>query len=331
MVGIRPTHPTGLMTVFFDLEGPLSPQDNAYELMGLIPEGHTLFAVISRYDDLLTLEEKPGYEPGDTLALILPFLAAHHLMAEDVLGVSRRARLVDGARELVARLLSQDWNVYIISTSYSPHAHRIASELGVCQDNVACTPFPGEGARSPLDQMSWELILEKEAQILKHSPLGDDKAIRLLLDGFYWQQLPAMGWGDPLKRIVVMGGGRKAAAARAFAAKRNVDLTNVIAVGDSITDAAMLSAVGEAGGLAVAFNANSYALPHATAAVASITLQDLAPLLWAWERGGREAVQKVCSQQPNADWLVDRRLTPEVIERHQVARRASRGDAAALG
>lgn len=128
-----------------------------------------------------------------------------------------------------------------------------------------------------------------------------------------------------------MGGRRKAVAARAFAAERNVDLADVVTVGDSITDASLLSVVAEAGGLAVAFNANSYALPHATAAVASTSLQDLARLLWAWERGRQKAVRTICRQQPTADWLVGRCLTPEVIERHQVARRASRGHAAALG
>jgi len=59
--------------IFFDLEGPLSPQDNAYEVMGLIPDGHRLFEVISRYDDLLTLEGREDYEPGDTLRLIVPW------------------------------------------------------------------------------------------------------------------------------------------------------------------------------------------------------------------------------------------------------------------
>ena len=53
--------------IVFDLEGPLSPMDLAFELMGLREGGDKVFAVISRYDDLLTLEGKAGYEPGDTL------------------------------------------------------------------------------------------------------------------------------------------------------------------------------------------------------------------------------------------------------------------------
>ena len=60
--------------IFFDLEGPISPQDNAYEVLGLAKDGERVFEVISKYDDILTLEGREGYEPGDTLKLIVPFL-----------------------------------------------------------------------------------------------------------------------------------------------------------------------------------------------------------------------------------------------------------------
>ena len=65
--------------VFFDLEGPISTQDNAYEVLGLVPNGHKIFEVISKYDDILALENRPNYEAGDTLSLIAPFLVAHRI------------------------------------------------------------------------------------------------------------------------------------------------------------------------------------------------------------------------------------------------------------
>lgn len=37
--------------ICFDLEGPLAPQDNAYELMKLFPRGGKIFEVLSRYDE----------------------------------------------------------------------------------------------------------------------------------------------------------------------------------------------------------------------------------------------------------------------------------------
>ncbi|MFQ6128961.1 MAG: hypothetical protein ACE5QW_08685 [Thermoplasmata archaeon] len=35
--------------VYFDLEGPLSPQDNAYEVIASIERGKEMFEVIIRY------------------------------------------------------------------------------------------------------------------------------------------------------------------------------------------------------------------------------------------------------------------------------------------
>ena len=96
----------GCMEVIcFDLEGPLSPQDNAYELMSLIENGEKIFEVISRYDDILALEGREDYEPGDTLSLIAPFLVYHSISEYDIRRVSDRAVLVDGAREFISKLM----------------------------------------------------------------------------------------------------------------------------------------------------------------------------------------------------------------------------------
>ncbi|GAG18116.1 unnamed protein product, partial [marine sediment metagenome] len=90
--------------IAFDLEGPLSPQDNAYELMKLFPNGDRIFEVISRYDDLLTLEEKEDYEPGDTLALIVPFLVLHNITEADISRLAGEASLTGGADKLISWL-----------------------------------------------------------------------------------------------------------------------------------------------------------------------------------------------------------------------------------
>jgi len=62
-----------------DCEGPISKNDNAYELCErFLPEGAAFFERVSRYDDYLAdVVRKPGYRPGDTLRLILPFLRAY--------------------------------------------------------------------------------------------------------------------------------------------------------------------------------------------------------------------------------------------------------------
>ena len=81
-------------TAAFDLEGPLSPQDNAYEVMHLFKDGPSLFEVISKYDDYLALQNRHDYEPGDTLKLIVPFLLVNGITEQDIRKVSKRAKLV---------------------------------------------------------------------------------------------------------------------------------------------------------------------------------------------------------------------------------------------
>ena len=50
-----------------DCEGPLTLNDNAYEIAAeYIEDGDKLFKIISRFDDYLADElKKPGYHAGD--------------------------------------------------------------------------------------------------------------------------------------------------------------------------------------------------------------------------------------------------------------------------
>ncbi|MEM2819977.1 MAG: hypothetical protein QXF31_02230, partial [Candidatus Bathyarchaeia archaeon] len=69
-----------MMRIFVtDCEGPVSKNDNAFELSSwLIPKGDRFFTLISRYDDVLAdIVKRPGYKAGDTLKLIVPFLKAY--------------------------------------------------------------------------------------------------------------------------------------------------------------------------------------------------------------------------------------------------------------
>ena len=80
--------------ICFDLEGPLSPQDNAYDVLALAENGHKIFEVISRYDDILTLESREDYEPGDTLKLIVPFLIYRGISENEIREVRSEERRV---------------------------------------------------------------------------------------------------------------------------------------------------------------------------------------------------------------------------------------------
>ncbi|MBL7208843.1 MAG: hypothetical protein ISS52_01970 [Dehalococcoidia bacterium] len=325
--------------ICFDLEGPLATQDNAYELMKLFPGGGKVFEIISRYDDLLTLEGRPDYEPGDTLALIAPFLVYHQIREEDISRLARKATLTNGAAELIIRFSAQDWEMFCISTSYEQYALHITRRLNMFSQNVACTSFP-------LDEMSQALCkgdfsyLERMEKEISTADSIDDDWIKKSLDRFYWKELPKTNLGRLLEQVKPVGGQRKVEALRRFAEAQDKPLPEWVVVGDSITDFKMLQAVEEAGGLAVAFNANEYALPYSTVGLASTHLDDLRPVLEAWGKGGRSAVQKLVKGKEKAGgtgergyfhWLAGIDDIAAPLEVHKRVRRVVREEAAKLG
>ena len=158
--------------ICFDLEGPLSPQDNAYDLMKLFPNGDRIFEVISRYDDLLTLEEREDYEPGDTLALIVPFLILHNISENNIATLAAEASLTGGAIDLISWLQFAGWKVFCISTTYEQYAIHITQKLGIYAHNVACTPFPLNKLRQTLSQEEVKLLKQAEEDILTMRPIG---------------------------------------------------------------------------------------------------------------------------------------------------------------
>jgi len=311
------------MKAFFDLEGPLSPQDNAYEVMGLIEGGHKVFEVLSRYDDILAMEGRENYEPGDTLKLLVPFLVYHHINSEHIEEVSHKARVVSGARELISELQGEGWGVYIISTSYREHAENIASQLGVDLENLACTEldlerYSGVGGS--------EIVGRVEKEILSLSEPGD-REIEHLLDGFF-DQLGRTELGRLLEGFEVVGGARKVEALKSFLRRDKGRLGFSVAVGDSITDFNMLQGV-RGRGLAVVFNGNQYSLPHGDIAVASESLYTLKPLFSAFAEGGREKALEIGKEKNFA--LVEESDPDTLLEEHSRYREIVRGKASRLG
>ncbi|WP_456473882.1 HAD family hydrolase [Candidatus Pyrohabitans sp.] len=323
----------------FDLEGPLSPQDNAYEVMGLIPRGKEIFKVISRYDDLLTLEERQGYEPGDTLKLIVPFLIYHGITEAEIERISKRAKIVNGAKEAIAQLREGGWKVHIISTSYQQHAYNIASQLGVPREDVACTKLElskyrgAEGA---------ELVAEVERVILEELyPRMHDEEIVATLDDFFFRKLQRTQLGRVFNEVRVVGGRRKVEAMLAFLRRQGENLSECAAIGDSITDFKMLREVSSGGGIGIAFNGNEYSLPYCDIAIAASDLRALLPVLDAFAEGGRKgALEAVRELETDGEDdkpayalfpAASREKLERTLEVHRRFRALVRGDAAKLG
>jgi energy-converting hydrogenase A subunit R len=295
-------------TIFFDLEGPLSPQDNAYEVMKLIgQDGAAIFEVISRYDDRITLEGRAGYEPGDTLALVIPFLLLHGITEEDIRTVSEGAKLVEGADYLSEYLRAENWDIYIISTSYEHHAYNIGRKLGIEPRNIICTELDLEKKKRDIRVQDkdafFSLIKQAEEEVIElYSHMDEPQLIANRLDDFFFRQLHSYGFD--VFGTKVIGGERKAEAVRAIAKEKGEALSDVIAVGDSITDYKMLNEVATHDGVAVVFNGNEYAVPYANVGLASVDMRFLQILCAAFDRGGKEEVMEVVTEwEDNRDYF----------------------------
>ncbi|MDT7973574.1 MAG: hypothetical protein RRB24_12170 [Armatimonadota bacterium] len=323
-----------MLLVAFDLEGPLSPQDNAYELMALIPDGRRLFERLSRYDDLLALSGRPDYEAGDTLKLIVPFLLVHGINEGHIRQVSGKAPLVAGASECVQAIWARNWQPCLISTSYAPHALNIAHQVGIPPDWVAATEVAFDVWEGAMTEDAYGFILSWQRRILE-CPADDDEGLKRLCDEFFWKHLVKFPIGIVLE-LKVVGGKRKTEALKAFAARLGLPLSRCAAIGDSITDAHLLQTVRDEGGLAIVFNGNEYALPYGNVGVAAGDLRAVLPLLDAFAESGREGVREWAESHPSEDeathyhWLEDDGWQ-KALPFHRRWRQQLRGQAAKLG
>ena len=205
---------------------------------------------------------------------------------------------------------------------------------------MACTPFPLDKFGQTLSREDFALLQETEREILTMSPVADDDKIKQSLDYFFWEKLPTTNLGTAIREVKPVGGRRKVAAINKFADTHAQSLTNWVVVGDSITDFRILQAVQEAGGLAIAFNANEYALPYSTMGLASTLISDLVEVLPAWQTGQRKGVEKIVREKEKLGgigdrgyfhWLSGRENMDEVLEVHRRIRRLVREEAGKLG
>ena len=95
-----------------DCEGPLTLNDNAFELAAnFIEDGGELFKILSLYDDyLVDVVHKENYKAGNTLKLILPFFVVENLANSDLVEFSQNLSLYHRLFQLLH--LSYNTNLY---------------------------------------------------------------------------------------------------------------------------------------------------------------------------------------------------------------------------
>ncbi|MFB0522704.1 MAG: HAD hydrolase family protein [Candidatus Bathyarchaeia archaeon] len=265
-----------------DCEGPISKNDNAFELAGnLIPEGNHLFTLISRYDDVLAdIVKREGYKAGDTLKLILPFLKAYDVKNQMMVDFSSRSiLLMPGAKEML-EFVRAAMPAYIVSTSYEQYMRALCDIVGWPISNVYCTHLNLdkytiiEEERAELKRLAEEMVelpmleISKAARSLRDFPRRMQQTVQRL-DEIFWKEISSMKIGRILREVNPVGGFEKATAIKDIVTRLKRQVETVMYVGDSITDVSAFQLVRDAGGLTIAFNSNSYAVREAEVAVLS--------------------------------------------------------------
>ncbi len=274
------------MITFFDLEGPLCPIDHAADVISLIgkklgkeQDFYKLFQMISLYDDeLFLVDKKKDYWPGDTLKLIAPIVVS--FADEELLfKISREAEPTPGAIELFQYLQQKEIPTYIISTSYTHHAHTITKKLNHPIENVRCTTL--NFSLKPDNTDALTPLLE---DIFPRYLVDGMTGVKKDLDKFFFTDIPKSDFGAVFDSTIVCGGGRKRESVIEILEEHELEASDSIAIGDSITDIQMLEYVRDNGGTGVSFNGNEFSLRPSMIAYSGKSIYPLTELIKAFPK-----------------------------------------------
>ena len=281
-----------------DCEGPLTLNDNAYELADeFIEDGGKLFKIISRFDDYLVEDVKlENYHAGDTLKLIVPFYKLAGLTNEKMIKFSREnIYLVDGSDDTL-RFANELIDSFIVSTSYGQYIEALCNYIDFPFQNTYHTQLDVDGAtnfnsfdaksdnvstatnnsqtivgtKSPKFIEELKKVDEFRKIILEHGEENEDD-FNVLYDIFF-NEFPKLEINKYIESVKTVGGKGKQIAVEDIVERFGLESGSIIYMGDSITDVEPLQYARDNGGLSVSFNGNEYPLNVAEIAVISDTI-----------------------------------------------------------
>ena len=278
-----------------DCEGPLTLNDNAYELADVfIEDGGKLFKIISRFDDYLVDDVKlENYHAGDTLKLIVPFYKLAGLTNEKMIEFSREnIYLVNGSDDTL-KFANELIDSFIVSTSYGQYIEALCNYIDFPFQNTYHTQLDVDGAtnfnefskkssnvssdannsqtivgtKSPKFIEELKKVEEFRKIILEHGGETEDD-FKVLFDIFF-NEFPKLEINKYIESVKTVGGKGKQIAVEDIVERFGLEDGSIIYMGDSITDVEPLQYARDHGGLSVSFNGNEYPLNVAEIAVIS--------------------------------------------------------------
>lgn len=308
-----------------DCEGPISKNDNAFEIASkFIPSGDQLFSIVSRYDDVISdVLERPGYKAGDTVKLILPFLKAYDVTDCDIEEFSAENLLLIAKAKETLQYIRNAAKAFIISTSYEHYIKAMCEAVSFPCNDVYCTRFSldkydisdTEKTRlrelaSTIVQIRMFEIPPKAESLLTFAPEVRQNMERL--DRIFAKEITDMKIGRIYSEVSTMGGAQKAEALQNAVERTSSNLMNTMYVGDSITDEEAFKLVKHNGGLTVSFNGNRYAIENSDLAVLSENCLATGVIADTFCKLGKEATFDLVRNWDRAR-LAKSQLDPELL------------------
>ena len=246
-----------------DCEGPLTLNDNAFELSAnFIENGDELFKILSLYDDyLVDVVKKEGYKAGNTLKLILPFFVSENLSNDDLIDFSQNHIFAVNDSKFLLSYLKKAMNTYIVSTSYGQYIEAISNYMELPFENTFYTKVNLDNLTLTNEEL--EKIIEFKELILDNP---DDYE---LFDRIFFSEITEMGIYEEIKKIDVVGGEGKKLAIDEIIERDGINVNEILYIGDSITDVEPLDFARKNNGISISFNGNEYPLRVAEIAIVS--------------------------------------------------------------
>lgn len=274
-----------------DCEGPLSVNDNAYEISDFfIPDGGRFFGILSNYDDILAQQNTGDYLAGSTLKLILPFFKAYGLTERDLAEFSEdNIFMIDGAYDMI-EYVQDIMPCYIVSTSYSQYIKALSDKTGFVYENTYSTNL--ELDKYSLTPDEQDKLLDIHDNILFDS--GFDNLNRIFTEVISKMQINSL-----VESVKPVGGIGKRNAVLDIIEKNNYKPENLMYSGDSITDKEALEYAKDNGGLGISFNGNIHSINAASVSVTSTNNLVLAVIAEIFNKKGTEGVYDFISDYHN--------------------------------
>lgn len=278
----------------WDLEGPISILDFAAEIGKLLSEKNILnlknynmgefFRMISNYDDYIIdmpgVKEQlniPEYQPGDTLRIMAPLYTACYTDKELVKIAKSNLGLLPGSMQLM-NILQKNWDIFVISTSYSHFALSVTAVLNIPKDHVYCTELNIRELKDGIQNIEEDVkILLNEIFVKYIRNSKDLNSVIGDLNSFFWTGIES-DYIKVMNQVKVRGGKRKELAIEEISERTKTPISEMIALGDSITDINMLERLRYEGGISVSFNGNKFSLKRANVAATTPNCLGVLPI-----------------------------------------------------